>query len=182
MSSITFSTGVAKQEATFTVARAERSLVFRTTVARKKITFTIQNKLDKLSVGLSANKLFLEVRLPSYTTDNYSLHAIAEGSLDEAEPTLLPRSGVSGWYFPISEDGIWYLTILDEQDNIVAQQVALVNHHALRQLVRYRKRISPKLHESFERRCHYNALAILYYECGDFKSAADYLTLLRDVA
>lgn len=174
-----FSTTATPTPATFTVGMDRPLLVFKTGVARKKAYFVVQNKLDKLLITLSDNHKFLTVKLPSFTSEPYTLHAIREGSLETEQVLPLAITGVTGWYFPVEEDGVWYLTVKDRKQNIVAQQVALVNYSAMRQLARYRKRSTSK--QEFDRRCYYNGLAILFYECGAFVKAHDMLTLLRDI-
>lgn len=176
-----FTTGIPPLRTAFTVVSAPGALVFQTGVALRRVAFTTGAivTVPGLLATLSDNHEFLVVRLERSLHGVYALHARREGSGSEEPLTTLNAPDV-GWAFPVPVDGLWYLT-LSEGGKVVAQTVALVNRRALRALARYRKRITPALHQDFERRCYYNAAAILLYEAGEFTACADTLTLLQDL-
>jgi len=163
------------EQATFQVGEDRLALSFQTAAAKKTATFTVGRKLDRLVLAITPNKKFMRVQLPAYSAVPVTLQVRREGETVSFAATDLLEVGQTGWYFPLSTDGVYYLTVLEEE-RVVAQQIVLVNTHALTALARLRKQKSVY----FDRYCYYNGLAILFYECAEFAKCVDMLTLLHD--
>jgi hypothetical protein len=180
---LVFSTGGLLRQAHFQVAPAQRRLRFTTGSVPRRAYFRVDRPdAVELGVALSANQEFLLVTLPRDDAQGpYTLQALREGRTAEEVVTRRPVPGMTGWYFPVPEDGIFYLTVSDEDGAVVAQAVALVNRRALRRLAQYRKKFCGCPNPLFEDLCHYNGLAVVLYETSQFAAAQEMLTVLKDM-
>ena len=181
---VRFVTGVRLNVAHFSVVANGRHVLFSTGRAPQVAYFTCDTPPDGLLVAeLSPNHRFLNVTLsPALKQGPYQLHVFMEGQAREIKPMVRAVPGAFAWSFPVPEDGVFYLTVTAGPNAVVAQSVAMVNYSALRALAQYRKRQGCACPETlFEDLCHYNGLAILLYETGQFTACQQMLTLLKDL-